>query len=151
MPSVALEDPRELEIRALLAQSDSYSASRYPPESQHQADIGSLTAANVRFFAARSAGAAVGCGALVIGNDGTAELKRMFVDPAARGKGIGQALLQAIEVAAFDEGVRLIRLETGIHNTEALRLYRRFGYVDGGSFGNYRNDPLSVFMEKPLT
>jgi len=75
----------------------------------------------------------------------------MFVDPAARGKGIGQALLQAIEVAAFDEGVRLIRLETGIHNTEALRLYRRFGYVDGGSFGNYRNDPLSVFMEKPLT
>jgi putative acetyltransferase len=87
----------------------------------------------------------------VIGNDGTAELKRMFVDPAALGKGIGQALLQAIGVAALDEGVRLIRLETGIYNTEALRLYRRFGYVDSGLFGNYRNAPLSVFMEKRLT
>jgi putative acetyltransferase len=92
---VAVEDPGGPDIVPLLAQSDTYSASLYPPESRHQADVASLTAVNVLFFAARSAGAAVGCGALVIGNDGTAELKRMFVDPSTRGRGIGQAVLQS--------------------------------------------------------
>lgn len=151
MLCVAVEDPGGPDIAPLLAQSDAYSASLYPPESRHQANVNSLTAANVRFFVVRSAGAAVGCGALVIGNDGTAELKRMFVDPSTRGRGIGQAVLQAIETAARVGGVRLIRLETGIRNAEAIRLYRRLGYMDRGPFGNYRNDPLSIFMEKPLT
>jgi putative acetyltransferase len=146
--SIAIEDPAGPEIAALLGRSDAYSASLYPPESRHQADVCSLKAANVRFFVARSAGTAVGCGALVIGTDKSAELKRMFVDPAARGQGIGRAVMQAIEAAASSAGVRLLRLETGIHNVEALSLYRRFSYVECGPFGNYRDDPLSVFMEK---
>lgn len=148
---VALEDPGGLDIAPLIAQSDFYSASLYPPESRHQADVGSLATANTRFFVARSARVAVGCGALVIGNDGTAELKRMLVDPKARGQGIGRALLQALEAAARGEGVRLIQLEIGVRSTQALRLYRRFGYVDRGPSGNYPHDALSVFMEKLLS
>jgi putative acetyltransferase len=148
--SVAIENPQRTDIAALLAQSDAYSASLYPPESRHQPDLRSLSAANVRFFVSRADGVAVACVALVIGKDDTAELKRMFVDAAARGKGVGQALLEAIEAAGRVEGVRRIRLETGIHNSAALRLYRRLGYVDRGPFGNYRDDPLSVFMEKSL-
>jgi putative acetyltransferase len=134
----------------LLRQSDSYSESLYPPESRHQPDIHSLSGADVRLFVARLSARAVGCGALVIGEAGRAELKRMFVDPAARGRGIGEAILQSIEAAARAEGIRLIQLETGVHNSDALRLYHRFGYVERGPFGNYCDDPLSVFMEKLL-
>jgi putative acetyltransferase len=150
MLCVAVEDPRGIDLAPLLAQSDAYSASLYPPESRHQPDLRSLSAANVRFFVARADGVAVGCAALVIGRDDTIELKRMFVDAAARGKGVGQALLEANEAAACLEGVRLIQLETGIHNSAALRFYRRLGYVDREPFGSYRVDPLSVFMEKSL-
>ena len=148
--SIAIEDPGGSDISALLRQSDSYSEALYPPESRHQADIGLLSANNVRFFTARLAGPLVGCGALVIGEAGTAELKRMFVDPTARGRGIGQRILQTIEAAARVEGVRLIQLETGVRSTEALRLYSRCGYTRCGPFGAYRNDPLSIFMEKLL-
>lgn len=127
MLSLAAEDPGGLDVAPLLAQSDSYSASLYPPESRHQADVGSLSEANVRFFVARSAGAAIECGALVIGNDGTAELKRMFVHRIARGEGVGKAVLRAIEAAARVEGVRLIQLETGFTIQRRFVSMRRFG------------------------
>jgi putative acetyltransferase len=94
---------------------------------------------------------AVGCGALVINREGgSAELKRMFVDPAARGRGVARALLKLIEEQAQSLGLRRILLETGVKSIEALALYRRHGYRERGPFGSYRPDPLSVFMEKQL-
>ena len=92
----------------------------------------------------------VGCGAVVLGEGGQAELKRMFVTDAARGLKLGQAILAALERVAREHGVRLLQLETGIRNHAALALYRRQGFVERGPFGAYRPDPLSVFMEKPL-
>ena len=150
MLSISQESPTTEEVASLLRQSDAYSASLYPPESNHQPDLAALSADGVRFFVARLDGKAAGCGALVIGEPGAAELKRMFVDPAARGHGIGRRLLDAIEAAARGEGVALLRLETGIDNREALRLYHRCGYRERGRFGDYAADPLSIFMEKPL-
>ncbi|MGK9233849.1 GNAT family N-acetyltransferase [Inquilinus limosus] len=125
-------------------------ASLYPAESNHMLDIGSLERPEVRFFVARREGRVVGCGAMVVGADGQAELKRMFVDPAARGLKVGRDLLTRIEDEARGLGVRLIQLETGIHQSEAIGLYRRFGYRDRGPFGGYGPDPLSLFMEKEL-
>jgi putative acetyltransferase len=106
--SLAAEDPGGCDVMPLLRQSDAHSESLYPPESRHQPDIGSLSGDDVRFFVARLSGRAVGCGALVIGEAGRAELKRMFVDPGARGHGIGQAILKTIEAAAQVYGARLI-------------------------------------------
>jgi putative acetyltransferase len=74
----------------------------------------------------------------------------MFVDPATRGLKVGRDLLARIEDEARGLGVRLIQLETGIHQPEAIGLYRRFGYRDCGPFGSYGPDPLSLFMEKTL-
>ncbi len=74
----------------------------------------------------------------------------MYVDPAARGLGVGRKILAALEAAALERGIRLLRLETGIHNTEALALYRACGFNDRGPFGEYGPDPLSVFMEKQV-
>ena len=150
MLSIAQETPHQDEVLRLLRQSDAYSASLYPPESRHPIAVDALAAPEVRFFVARLDGQAVGCGALVLGASGQAELKRMFVDPVARGRGVGRAILQTIEETARRERVRLIQLETGVSNREALGLYRRCGYGERGPFATYAPDPLSVFLEKHL-
>ena len=67
-----------------------------------------------------------------------------------RAQGLSRALMVALEAHLRASGVPLARLETGIHQPEALALYARLGYVRRGPFGAYRPDPLSVFMEKPL-
>ena len=147
---IALESPGQPEARGLLRQSDAYHAELYPAESNHLIAAAELERANVRFLVARIDGAAVGCGALLIGSDGVAEIKRMFVAPAARRRRLGRALLCALEAEAEAAGVRQVRLETGIHQAEALALYRSHGYRERGPFGSYRPDPLSTFFEKPL-
>jgi putative acetyltransferase len=74
----------------------------------------------------------------------------MFVAPRARGLKIGWRMLDALEATARAEGVRIIRLETGVRQPEALRLYRSSAYVERGPFGSYQPDPLSTFFEKRL-
>jgi putative acetyltransferase len=98
---------------------------------------------------AREAGAALGCGAYKLAGDGSAEVKSMFVVPEARGRGIGRALLAAIEQALRGR-VSVLRLETGTRQDAAIRLYESVGFQHRGPFGSYRDDPLSVFMEKRL-
>lgn len=147
---IAPEPPRQDAVLDLIRQSDALMANLYPAESNHMLDITSLEQPEVRFFVARREGRVVGCGALVVGADGRAELKRMFVDPSTRGLKVGRDLLARIEDEARALRVRLIQLETGIHQPEAIGLYRRFGYRDCGPFGGYGPDPLSLFMEKAL-
>ena len=98
---------------------------------------------------ARENGMAVGCGAFQLHGDGTAEVKSMFVAPDARGRGVGRAILEAIE-AAVRGRVSALRLETGVKQLPAIRFYEAAGFVRRGPFGSYRDDPLSVFMEKVL-
>ena len=147
---ITREDPDQPEIRALLAASDSYMAALYPAESNHLLDVTALRQANVRFLVARLDGAAVGCGAIVRSSEDWAELKRMFVSPAARGQRLGRRLLDALEGLARDSGATRLRLEMGIHQPEALALYRSAGFEEIGPFGAYLPDPLSLFMEKRL-
>lgn len=148
--AITLEDPAKPEIVALLEDGERYGASLYPAESNHFLSIDELRADNIRFAVARDAdGVAIATGALAL-NDGWAELKRMWVVPAARGKGLSRAVLAELESSARAAGITLLRLETGIANHEALGLYERTGFVRIGPFGEYRPDPLSVFMEKRL-
>jgi putative acetyltransferase len=149
--SIAAGNPTAPDVAALLAASEAHAHSLYPPTSVHMLDVGELTAPRVRFFVARSpTGMAEGCGAIVLESDGSAELKRMFVAPTARRRGLGAAILTRLEAEARQSGVRAIRLETGVLQPEAIGLYRRFGYRDRGPFGGYLPDPLSLFMEKEL-
>lgn len=148
--TIACEPPRQAAIIRLLELSDVYAASLYPPESNHLVDLSTLEGPGVSFFVARTGDGIVGCCALVEAGDGTAEIKRMFVDPEARGLSIGRRLLEALEDCARVLGLRAIRLETGIRQPEAIGLYRKFGYRDIAPFGNYQPDPLSLFMEKRI-
>jgi putative acetyltransferase len=143
------EPPTRGEIKRLIAEADAYAAALYPPDSNHLVSAEDLLAEGVRFFVARADGVAVGCGALRRrGTEG--EIKRMFVMEHARGLGVGRAILQALEAAARADGIRVVRLETGTRNNEALGLYRRSGFADCAPFWDYGPDPLSVFMEKVL-
>ena len=146
--SIANEHPDQPEVIRLIEELDAYQKPLYPPESHHGIDIASLSQPNVVFAVARSSdGRAVGCGAVVLGED-YAELKRMYVLPGNRGQGIGKALLAFLESQAGAAGLRVFKLETGRKQHEAIELYSQSGYVRCGPFGEYTEDPNSVFMSK---
>ncbi|WP_064692080.1 GNAT family N-acetyltransferase [Rhizobium aegyptiacum] len=147
---IAQEPPRQDGVIRLLDLSDAYAGSLYPAESNHLVDLSSLEKPSVSFFVARNEGAIVGCCALVEAGDGTAEIKRMFVDPQARGLRIASGLMNALEATAREKRLTAIRLETGIYQPEAIALFRKYGYREIEAFGTYLPDPLSLFMEKRL-
>jgi len=148
--TLRIESPRQADVLRLLEALDAYQSGLYPPESNHFLDVEALAEPRVRFFVARRAGRALGCGALRIDAAGYGELKRMFVSPDARGLKLGRRILDRVEEEARREGLVCLRLETGIHQPEALGLYRSAGYVERDAFGEYKPDPLSVFLEKSL-
>jgi putative acetyltransferase len=151
MIEIAIEDPDQAEVAALLDSSDAYMAALYPAESNHMLDIASLKRPEVTFLVARIEGKAQGCGAVVNSGEGWAEIKRMFVSPAARGRQLGRRLLERIEGIAAEQGAGVLRLEAGAKQPEALALYQSAGFVVIGPFGHYLPDPLSIFMEKRLS
>jgi putative acetyltransferase len=75
----------------------------------------------------------------------------MFVLPQARGLKIGRRVLGELERRARAASLPLARLETGVLQPEAIRLYEKAGYQRRGPFGSYCEDPLNIFMEKVLT
>ncbi|WP_447895005.1 GNAT family N-acetyltransferase [Vreelandella sp. GE22] len=146
-------DPEELQVAALLQRSEDYARSLYPAESVHMLDVTQLKGPSVSFVVARElhSGQVLGCGAVVSIGDGDAELKRMFVADKARRRGVGMRLLKHLEQLARRNGARTLLLETGINQPEAISLYHRAGFSDRGPFADYREDPLSVFMEKAVS
>ena len=98
-------------------------------------------------------GAALGCDALRALGDGVAEVKRMYVVPEARGRGVSKAVLRGLEDAARQRGWTTLRLETGPRQPEAVGLYTGAGYRPIAAFGAYRGDPAaedSLFFERLL-
>lgn len=95
-----------------------------------------------------------GCGGVAL-CDHHAELKRIYVRPAARGRGVADAILGRIEAAARDAGRSPLRLETGVHQHQAIRFYEKLGFRPCGAFSPYTEKPprtieLSLFFEKDL-
>ena len=139
----------------LLAALDTYLAGLYPPEANHLLSVQELLAQEVAFFAAWQGDRIVGTGAVrrMPGSDATAgqpygEVKRMFVEPAQRGQGVAQRLLQALEDELRARRIGWSLLETGRDQHEAVQLYQRCGYVIRSTFGGYPDNGLSVFFEK---
>jgi putative acetyltransferase len=148
--TIAFESPDQPDVIALIADLDAYQDTLYPPESRHTVDLASLKRPDVLFAVARdSEGLAIGCGAIVLYPE-FGELKRMYVSPGGRGQGVAKKLMALLESRAADVGCKLLKLETGPYQHEALALYASTGYERRGPFGDYTNDPLSVFMEKHI-
>jgi putative acetyltransferase len=148
--TINFESANQPEVIALIAELDAYQDSLYPPEARYALDLASLTQPNVVFAVARdAAGQALGCGAIVLGPD-FGELKRMFISPVARGQGLAKRLLAGLEAEAAARGCTRVTLESGPYQAEGLALYARCGYARCGPYGDYPDDPLSVFMEKRI-
>jgi putative acetyltransferase len=149
MVDIGIETPDQPDIVALLRAADDWYATLYPAESNHLLDVSTLQQPDIAFFVAREDGELLGFGAVADRGD-YAEIKRMYLAPAARGRKLGRRILEALETHAAQNGRSCCRLETGIHQPEAIGLYRSAGYQAIGPFGEYRPDPLSLFMEKRL-
>jgi putative acetyltransferase len=126
----------------------------YTPDQRHGLSLEQIFEPHVRFFVARVGGTAVGCGGLAL-FDGYGEVKRMYTREAARGRGVGKALLVRIEREAHAAGKPTLRLETGTEQTAAIGLYEGCGFRPCGAFGHYASlEPhrivASLFYEKPL-
>jgi putative acetyltransferase len=139
----------------LIAALNADLAARYPGESN---DHEQLTPAQLAdglgvFLVARVDGAACGCGAVRRREPGTGELKRMYVKPANRGRGIGRQMLSELESAARQMGLTRLVLETGERQPEAISLYQSCGYTRIPCFGEYAlfEGDGSVCFEKSLT
>lgn len=149
--------PDAADAGRLVAELDAYLSALYPAESQHGYSVEQLLAREVHFFIAYCGGAPAGCGGaqLMAGTDESdgepwAELKRMYVRPPFRRRGLGRRLLRHIERHIAGLGVGIVRLEAGIHQPAAVALYERQGYRQTGPFGEYADDPLSLFYARRL-
>ncbi|MBT2546896.1 GNAT family N-acetyltransferase [Arthrobacter sp. ISL-65] len=138
------QDPR---IQGLVAELDADLNARYPEE---QCTGGLHVHPDIRFLLAEINGSPLGCCAIQQLPDGAAELKRMYVAPQARGRGIGALLLDQAEKAAAALGYTDIRLETAIHQPEAIALYTRAGYTPITNYPPYQDKHLSRCYTKHL-
>jgi len=157
MPSltVALAPVPNEAVRQLIAELEEILSAEYPPDQRHGLSLDAIFQPHVRFFVATLDNAPVGCGGVAL-FDGFAEVKRMYVRPGARGQGVARAILARLEAETRAATLPALRLETGDKQTDALRLYRRYGFTDCPPFGEYATLPpdtitASIFLEKPVT
>jgi putative acetyltransferase len=153
-PSVVIQrgDLLSAPARALIEALNAELSERYPEEGANhfRLDPEEVADGQGAFLIASRFGTPVGCGAVRRLATGTGEIKRMYVSPDARGRGIGRAVLAALEAEARTLGITRLVLETGLRQVEAVTLYERTGFSRIPAFGEYVNSPLSLCMAKDL-
>lgn len=134
-------------VLRLLAELNDYTNGLYPSEFNELDSFAALQLSHVLFLGATVNNQLIGCGAAK-NMGGYAELKRLYVSPEGRGKGVATILLQNLENHVITLGFDRVFLETGIYQHEAMALYRLRGYTQCEPFGAYSANPYSVFYVK---
>jgi putative acetyltransferase len=147
---ISPEHPASPDATALIAELDAHLEPLYPSTSRHGFSVQKLIADSVAFFVIRDDGAAAGCGGIKVFDTEYGEIKRMYVRPQFRGLGFGKLLLDHLTAYAKGHGIGILRLETGIHQHAAIRLYEQVGFKRIPPFGPYRDDPVSRCYEKRI-
>ena len=151
-PSITVERFDSSDARRLIAALDATLSELYPPAQRFGPNLKAehLEAGRGTFLIARDGDRPVGCGAIRLLDPITAEVKRMYVEPDQRGKGVGWAVLARLESAASALGVQRLVLETGVYQDAAIELYRRNGFTQVDCWGEYATSPTSVCFDKNL-
>jgi len=145
------EHPASPDATALIAELDAHLEPLYARESRHGFSVQKLIADGVAFFVIRESGAPAGCGGIKLFGTEYGEIKRMYVRPEFRRSGFGKMMLDHLADYAKRHGVGVLRLETGIHQHAAIRLYEDAGFQRIPPFGPYRDDPVSRCYEKRIS
>jgi putative acetyltransferase len=148
--AISPERPNSPDAAGLILELEAHLASLYPATSRHGFSVERLVAENVDFFVLRTDGMPAGCGGILFVDGEYGEIKRMYVRPELRGLGLGRRILEHLTRHAMSRGITLLRLETGIHQQEAIALYERQGFHRIPPFGPYTDDPLTLCYEKPV-
>jgi putative acetyltransferase len=150
---ILVDDPRRDDVRKLLERHLAFANEHSPPEDVHALDIDALVDPAVTFFSFRRDGELLGVGALKLLAAGHAELKSMHTAQAARGRGVGRAMVDQLIAVARDRGLHRVSLETGTMDAfaPARSLYARAGFTPCGPFGDYNPSRNSTFMTLSLT
>ncbi|WP_290053565.1 GNAT family N-acetyltransferase [Amycolatopsis solani] len=145
--AVTWDDPDAARLRA--AQRTELDA-RYGTDDHEPGAAPTAETVAVFLIARDAAGTALGCGGLRLLGPGSGEVKRMYVEPAARGTGVATALLRALEDHARAFGIARLLLETGAGQPDAIRFYQREGYEPIEPYGPYVGEPISRCFARDL-
>ena len=145
---IATDDPTADDVRALLERHLAFAREVTPPEGVHALGVDGLADPGVSFFSARRDGRLLGIGALKQLDEAHAELKSLHTAEAARGQGVGRALVEHLLSVAADRDCRRVSLETGIMEAfaPARALYTQMGFTPCEPFGDYLGSPTSACM-----
>ncbi len=148
MPTtITHEAPDAPDAQILIDELDEALEDLYPRESRHGYSVDKLLAEGIPFFVLRVDGIPAACGGIKLFGTDYGEVKRMYVRPAFRRQGLSRLVLEHLAAFARQNGVHRLRLETGIHQKAAIAHYEGWGFRPIPPFGDYREDPLSLFYE----
>jgi ribosomal protein S18 acetylase RimI-like enzyme len=149
--TITEESPDSADAIQLINELQSFlNPEKYPAESRHGYSVEKLLREGVAFFVTRQDNTPAGCGGIKLFGTEYGEVKRMYVRPQYRGLGLGKMMLDHLASYAREKQIYTLRLETGIYQTEAIKLYENYGFKRRGPFGEYKDDPLSIYFEKLL-
>ena len=123
----------------------------YTASSRHAFGVDQLVRQGVAFFVLSYLNQPAACGGVKLFASDYGEVKRMFVRPTYRGRGLGVRILDRLAEHTRANGIKVLRLETGIYQQEAISLYEKYGFTRRAPFGDYQEDPLSIYFEKILS
>ena len=148
---ITRERPDTSDAISLITELEALLEPFYPPESRHGFSVDKLLAEDVAFFLLRANETPACCGGIKLVGSEYGEIKRMYVRPQFCGLGFAKLMVNHLAYYAHVHDITLLRLETGIHQREAIGLYERLGFYRIPPFGSYTDDPLSLCYEKRLT
>jgi putative acetyltransferase len=145
---IVVDDPRSDDVRTLLDRHMAFARDVTPPDHVHAMAVDDLMGPAVTFFSARRDGVLLGVGALKRLDETHAELKSMHTSEAARGQGVGRAMVDHLLAVAADRGYQRVSLETGTGEAfaPARALYAKVGFERCAPFGEYTVNPYSACM-----
>lgn len=146
-------DPTDQDVINVFADIDRLISSLYPVATAQSLLVSELGQAGVYAVGLKNEEGIVACGAIVKQFDGTlyGEIRRLYVKPSYRGKGLSRRIMQILLYHAGEEEIPLIKLETGPKQTQSINLYENLGFKQCGPFGSYKENPQSLFMELALS
>jgi putative acetyltransferase len=148
--TITQERPDAPDAVALIAELDASVAPLYHAANRHGYSVDKLLAENIPFFVLRANGTPAACAGIKLVGGEYGEVKRMYVRPAFRRQGFATRLLDHLGAYAAAQGINLLRLETGIHQHEAIVLYERYGFYRIPAFPPYIEGPIGLCYEKRI-